>query len=83
MMTKTDFLMLMDELFEFDSGTIQGTEELQQISGWSSLTFIGLIAMVDEECGVTLSPKAILACRTVDDLAALLGDRISAPRAAA
>ena len=82
-MLKTDFLLLMDELFEFDDGTIQGGDELNQIRGWSSLTFIGLIAMVDEECGIALAPKSIMACRTVDDLIGLLGDAIEPPAAAA
>lgn len=82
-MPKTEFLELMDELFELDDGTIQGSDELNQIRGWSSLTFIGLIAMVDEECGVTLAPKSIMACQTVDDLIGLLGDAIEPPAAAA
>ena len=75
-MQKTEFLQLMDELFELDEGTIQGSDELQQIPGWSSRTFIGVIAMIDEECEVTLAPKWILACQTVDDLVALLGDAV-------
>jgi len=82
-MRKNDFLQLMDELFELDEGTIQGSHELQQVPGWSSLTFIGLIAMVDEECEVTLSPKSILACQTVDDLIALLGHAVEPTSAAA
>ncbi len=82
-MQKTEFLQLMDELFELDEGTIQGADELQQIPGWSSLTFIGLIAMVDEECEVTLAPKSILACQTVDDLIALLGHAVEPTSAAA
>lgn len=82
-MSKTDFLLLMDELFELDDGTIQGSDELNQIPGWSSLTFIGLIAMVDEECEVTLAPKSIMACQTVDDLIVLIGDAIEPPAAAA
>lgn len=82
-MSKTDFLLLMDELFELEDGTVQGTDELNQIRGWSSLTFIGLIAMVDEECGITLAPKSILACRTVDELIGLLGGAIETPAAAA
>ena len=82
-MSKTEFLELMDELFEFDPGTIQGTDELQQIAGWSSLTFLGLIAMADDECGVTLAPKSILECHTVDDLIGLLGDAVEVDRQAA
>mgnify|MGYP001233701763 CR=1 FL=1 len=82
-MQKKEFLQLMDELFELDEGTILGSDELQQIPGWSSLTFIGLIAMVDEECEVALAPKSILACQTVDDLIALLGHAVEPSSVAA
>lgn len=77
-MSKTAFLELLDELFELDPGTISGSDELQQIHGWSSLTFVGLIAMVDEECGLTLAPKSLLACKSVDDLVGLLDGHIRA-----
>jgi len=82
-MLKTEFLELMDELFELDPGTIQGSDELKQIAGWGSLTFLGLIAMIDDEVGVCLPPKTILNCLTVDDLVALLGDGVSESRSAA
>ena len=82
-MSKTEFLELMDELFELDPGTIQGSDELQQTPGWGSLTFLGLIAMVDDELGIGLQPKSILSCRTINDLIALLGDEITEDSAAA
>lgn len=82
-MPKTQFLHLLDEIFELDAGTISGGDVLQDIPGWSSLTFVGLIAMVDEECGVTLAPNDVLACRTVDDLIGLLGGKVQSARLAA
>lgn len=81
-MSKTDFLALLDELFELDEGTIQGTDALQGIPGWGSLTFVGLIALADEECGVTLSPADVLGCKTVDDLIGLMGETIEVRHAA-
>ena len=71
-MARDDFLRLLDELFELDEGTITGSETLKEIPEWSSLTFIGLISMVDEHCGVMLAPDAVLACGTVNDLADLV-----------
>ncbi|MDX1966179.1 MAG: acyl carrier protein [Planctomycetaceae bacterium] len=77
------FCLQMDELFELDEGTTQPTDELQQISGWSSLTFMGLIALVDEEYGVTLAPNAVLNCVSIADLARLTaGDSQTLRRAA-
>ena len=67
-MCKPDFLAALHELFELDAGAIHDTSVLQNIPGWSSLTFIGLIAMIDEQFGVTVAPNTILKCRTVADL---------------
>ncbi len=69
-MDQQTFLSLLDELFETDAGVITPETALKEIPGWSSLTFVGLIAMIDEECGVTLPPNIILNCRTVGDLTA-------------
>ena len=55
-------------LFEVEPGVIDLDTPLQQIPGWDSLTFVGLIARVDEEYQVTLGPQSVLRCRTIADL---------------
>lgn len=77
-MTKTDFLLLLDELIEADPGTLTEDQTLVGTAGWDSLAVVGFIGLVDEHFGVTLSPKAIAECRKVADLLSLLGDRLSA-----
>jgi acyl carrier protein len=67
-MDLTTFCSQLDELFELDAGTIQPATQLQQVDGWSSLTFMGLIALVDEEYGVTLAPNAVLECGAISEL---------------
>ena len=67
-MNKPRFLAALHELFEVDAGTIHDSSVLQDIPGWSSLTFIGLIAMIDEEFSITVAPGTILACKTVAHL---------------
>lgn len=67
-MDQSHFLSCLDELFELEDGAIQADTVVQQIDGWSSLTFMGLIALVDEEYEVTLSPGAVLGANTVGDL---------------
>ena len=62
------FMAALHDLFELDSGSISTSAVLQNIDGWNSLTFIGLIAMIDDEFGVTLPPTTILKCQTVADL---------------
>ena len=75
-MVKSDFVHLIEELLELDSGTLNGTESLDEIN-MTSLAVIGFIALVDEQFGVTIPPGKIAGCATVADLAALLGDKIS------
>ena len=62
------FLAALHELFDVTAGTIHKDSVLQDIPGWSSMTFIGLIAMLDEEFGVRVAPGIILRCHTVEDL---------------
>jgi len=80
-MEHTQFLKLIDELLELDPGTLKGHEELEGV-GWSSLAIIGFMALADEQFELAVSPKSIAQCRTPNDLAGLLGDRICAPQPA-
>lgn len=63
-----DFLSLLEDLFEVEQGVIDLDTPLLQIPGWDSLTFVGLIARIDEEFGVTLGPQSVLRCKTIADL---------------
>jgi acyl carrier protein len=48
------------------------------MEGWDSLAVVSLIAMVDEQAGLTLAPKEIAKAATVADLIGLLGGKIDA-----
>ena len=48
-MNQSSFLAVLHELFEADAGTIQSTSVLQDVPGWSSLTFIGLNVVSDND----------------------------------
>ena len=67
-MNAPQFLIALHELFDVSTGSIHKETVLQDIAGWSSMTFIGLIAMLDEDFGVRISPGTILRCHTVEDL---------------
>ena len=67
-MNATQFLAALHELCDVSAGTIHQDSVLQDIPGWSSMTFIGLIAMLDEDFGVRIAPGTILRCHTVEDL---------------
>jgi acyl carrier protein len=67
-MNVPQFLAALQELFDVSAGTIHKDSVLQDIAGWNSMTFIGLIAMLDEEFGVRIPPGTILRCHSVEDL---------------
>jgi len=73
---KEKFLALLEEIIEADSGTLTGDEFINDVGGWDSLAVVSFIAMVDENLGVILSAKKISDANTVQDLIALLGDKI-------
>ena len=77
-MTKQQFLALFEEILEAAPGTLKGDEPLPGMEGWDSLAVVSLIAMVDEQAGLTLSPKEIAKAATVADLIGLLGDKLEA-----
>lgn len=81
-MAQPDFCELLDELFELDPGTATGSTVLKEIPSWSSLTFVGLIAMIDEEYGVALSPGVIMSSETAGDLELKVRELQSADEAA-
>jgi acyl carrier protein len=72
-MTRKGFLERVDELLEMSAGTLTGEEKLEDLEGWNSLAMVGFIGLVDEHCGVTLSPRQFLTCNTVNDLLQIAG----------
>ncbi|TWT77779.1 Phosphopantetheine attachment site [Posidoniimonas polymericola] len=72
----------LEELFEVDPGTITGQEKLTELPGWSSLMFVSVIAMIDEEYEVSLEPKLIIGCENIKALRLALEETLSRQRAA-
>lgn len=81
-MAQPDFCELLDELFELDPGTATSATVLKEVPSWSSLTFVGLIAMIDEEYGIALSPGVIMSSETAGDLELKLQELLSVNEAA-
>jgi len=77
MMTKREFLSEFEEILEAAPGSLKGNEPLNGLEGWDSLAVVSLIAMVDEQFGVTLSPKVIAKAGSISDIVGLLGDKIA------
>lgn len=62
----------MDESLELTPGTLQGTERLEDLEMWDSVSMMSYIALADTH-GVKITPRQIVGCTTVDDLAKLAG----------
>lgn len=75
-MKTPDFLRLLDELLELPAGTLQGPESLKSFYQWDSLANVGFIALVDRELGLAVEPGKIAAAGTVDDLLALVREKL-------
>lgn len=68
-MTQAEVFDLLCEVLEMPAGSLTGPEELRALENWDSLAIMGLVALVDQRCGVLLSAQTLVACRTVNDLA--------------
>jgi len=77
---KAEFYQNLDELLEFDPGTIKGSELLADLEAWDSMTVLSFIAMADEKYGVNIRANRIAECKSVDDLAAAVCEFQAAPK---
>lgn len=77
-MDRKDFLLALDEMLEFDPGTLTGDEVLETLENWDSLAVISFIALVDEKLGVVLEGEKLAKAKTVSDLLALAGVAVTA-----
>lgn len=76
-MTKKEFYLQLDELLELPPGTIKGDEQLADVARWDSLSVMGFVALLDREFGLRASGESINACRTVPELVALTGGKVT------
>lgn len=60
------FLDQMAEIMEVDG--LNATDELKSFDAWDSLTTLSIIAMADDEYGVSLSNQEIIESQTVEGL---------------
>lgn len=75
-MNKEDFLKNFAFQFdETDASEIKFDTEFKKLDEWSSLLSLSLIAMCDEEYGVTLKGEDIREVTTVEDLYKIVESR--------
>lgn len=76
-MSVSAFLLLLDELLEQPAGTLRGDEPLEALPKWDSLAVLGFIVLAEQHFGVSVPASRVNGCRTVADLAAVFGDKIT------
>nr|WP_315217676.1 phosphopantetheine-binding protein [uncultured Flavobacterium sp.] len=68
-----NFLEQMAELFEVDAVTL--SDEVTSFEAWDSLTGLSIIALADDEYGLTISVKDILDAKTIGGLQELFSQK--------
>lgn len=76
-MSISDFLAKVAELFSnTDPAIITSDSNFWELDEWSSLTALSLVAMIDEEYGVTLKSADIKGVKTLGELYAVVVNRL-------
>lgn len=69
-MTLDEFVHAFAE--EFDTtpvdGKISSKTDYKKLEGWGSLTALSIIAMVDDQCGKTITGADLRSCVTVEEV---------------
>ena len=68
-MTIEDFIQnFADQLDDTDAAVLTPETEFRKLEDWSSLAALSIIAMVDDEYGVSIASDAFKASNTIQDL---------------
>ena len=76
-MTRDEFLRALEEVLQIDPGTLKTGLALVEVPEWDSLGVVDFQGLVDESLGKDVAPERINACNTVDDLLALVADKLT------
>lgn len=67
-MTRSEFLLEMDDILGLPPGTLRGNEKLEELQNWDSTSLISLISLAETNNGMSLSLQRVVDCSTVGDL---------------
>lgn len=76
-MTRDEFLRALEKVLQVNTGTLKSGLALANVPEWDSLGIVDFQGLVDESLGKELQPERINACSTVDDLLALVADKLT------
>jgi len=75
--TKREFVRELEDQLEMPEGSLKENQALAELAGWDSLAAVLFMALADEKLGVTLSNDQIAKSKTLNELLALLDDRLT------
>ena len=67
-MTNAEKIALLEEVMEMEEGTLQQDDVLEEYDEWDSVTILGIISLIDEEFGKTVTGKEVRDIKTVSGL---------------
>ena len=67
-MTNAEKIALFEEVMELEEGTLQQDDVLEEYDEWDSVTILGIISLIDEEFGKTVTGKEVRDIKTVSGL---------------
>jgi acyl carrier protein len=67
-MTRTEFLLELDEILGLDPGTLKGHEKLEDLETWDSIALVNLIAVAESLSNTEITLDQVVSCATVADL---------------
>lgn len=76
-MTRDEFLRALEQVLMLKSGALKAGVALADVPEWDSMGIVDFQGLVDESLGMDLAPERITACESVDDLLALVGDKLA------
>jgi acyl carrier protein len=71
-MTRSEFLLEMDEILGLPPGTLKGKERLDELENWDSTSLVSLIAVAESHSNVEVTLDQVVNCATVEDLLRLV-----------
>lgn len=75
-MQREEFLAEITEIMQRDEA-ITGNESLAEIEEWDSMTVLGVMSFFDMEFGIGLNADQMKALKTMQELIALAGNKIT------
>lgn len=75
-MTLKEFLFEIDQILEYEPGTVALHDILAELEAWDSLAILSFIAMIDETFQLQVPGREIAKCKSVLDLVELVGTKI-------